>query len=333
MYMFVPAAFPQYYGIHENQATIALIEPLRDDTKRTLTDLIRIGDSLLNAVLTDQDFNTMSGDMLRTYGESNLFRLAPIVEDYVLSPVYSEEVLSQIHNATVLGIPSPEFTPRTTGYTQADWNSNITKNNSWKIGNTTGANPSPYIYGLLDMGEFYGPTAGGDDQIRGGRFLLLTTDQVLNSHYDVVSPADVMEMTRLKLAGYTVPNASTPTWRRVMVSYGGSEFIANARVYYADFTYDATSGRAIPEFKFENFMTVMSKTEFADSARFLIFKDHPIVTLVDKIKTVHTDMTNMTILGFIGDLDNYTLVSPETLRRIHETALMSALDVPMIGSF
>lgn len=59
--------------------------------------------SMIDAVAYSEDIGVMSGDILKAYGQGQLFKLEPVLPDYTVQPVYMEEVLNQIHNSTLIG--------------------------------------------------------------------------------------------------------------------------------------------------------------------------------------------------------------------------------------
>lgn len=61
------------------------------------------GNSLINALLTEEDIGIMAGDILKAFGGDNLFDLKQIDEEYHVEAEYSAEVLSQICSATLNG--------------------------------------------------------------------------------------------------------------------------------------------------------------------------------------------------------------------------------------
>lgn len=56
----------------------------------------------LQYVLTDTDANTISGDVLHAFSDSEVYHLSQIPEDYTVSPEYIEDVSAQIENAVSL---------------------------------------------------------------------------------------------------------------------------------------------------------------------------------------------------------------------------------------
>lgn len=98
-YLFRPACVWKY-TLGATPAATGLDPQIMIKT-HTLATIKSIGEDILNSILNDEDFNIMSGDILKAYGE-NTFSLNLISEDYSVMPVYDPEVLMQIHNASII---------------------------------------------------------------------------------------------------------------------------------------------------------------------------------------------------------------------------------------
>lgn len=102
---------------------LAYLEPvsicLRATAKFKIDGVSALVKEFTNPLLSSQDFNIISGDILKAYGLANVISIAPIGEDYMVLPTYSEEVLSQIENTYALA-----ETDNTTNITQSS-NGNI----------------------------------------------------------------------------------------------------------------------------------------------------------------------------------------------------------------
>lgn len=99
-YVFAPAAFWKY-NLGADPAQSGLFPDAVAGIKFNLNMIKTHGEAILNSILNDEDFNIMSGDILKAYGD-NTFSLNMISEDYAVMPVYDPEVLMQIHNASVI---------------------------------------------------------------------------------------------------------------------------------------------------------------------------------------------------------------------------------------
>lgn len=104
MYVTRPTFFWRYDPTHDSQVPCLVPLYVTPDSEWAKgVDFARIkeiGDSLLDTVLQNEDFNIMSGDILKAYG-SAIFRVNPIDMAYSVSPTYEPEFLVQIHNASV----------------------------------------------------------------------------------------------------------------------------------------------------------------------------------------------------------------------------------------
>lgn len=101
MYEFVPAGFYKYdETTSPNGGVLSLIGVTYPSTmpKLKYKDILHILNTMVEALGYSEDIGIMSGDILKAYGESGLYTLTPIGEDYTVVPVYNEEILTQIHN-------------------------------------------------------------------------------------------------------------------------------------------------------------------------------------------------------------------------------------------
>lgn len=107
MYIVNPAAFWEYrVGATADKTGFFMSEKVPQFG--ALYDFERLtvfGNALLNSVLNSEDFNIMSGDILKAYGDKT-FTISMISEDYSVPVVYEPEFLLQLHNATVCNLES-----------------------------------------------------------------------------------------------------------------------------------------------------------------------------------------------------------------------------------
>lgn len=95
VYMYAPDSFG-WYDATQSQ-TGGGITYHRWGDENELVDVTDFGDSMINALLSDEDIGIISGDIKKAYGD-NLFDLDAISSDLTLVPQYIPEVLQQIHN-------------------------------------------------------------------------------------------------------------------------------------------------------------------------------------------------------------------------------------------
>lgn len=116
VYMYVPEAFYRYTLDSDGAGALQLLDfdrtkyssdfvyPDTDEENGwTFEDIVAFGNALIDPILSDQDMNVMSGDILKAFGTEGVFKLGSIPETYTVIPSYSQEVLNQIHNASLCG--------------------------------------------------------------------------------------------------------------------------------------------------------------------------------------------------------------------------------------
>ena len=68
----------------------------------TLADMREIMDEILEPLLLSEDFNIMSGDILKAFGSDVIVGVSEVPIGYTITPVYDEDALDQIRNAIIL---------------------------------------------------------------------------------------------------------------------------------------------------------------------------------------------------------------------------------------
>lgn len=77
-------------------------------TKTSVNDYFQLLDEMLSILLSDEDINIMSGDIIKAYGD-NLYKLPFIEENEIQDIIHDENLLLQFSNSTVLDIPGASF--------------------------------------------------------------------------------------------------------------------------------------------------------------------------------------------------------------------------------
>lgn len=291
-------------------------------SQKTVAQLKSYLDSLIDALASAEDIGVMSGDIEKAYGESGLFRISPVPEDYSLTPVYNEEVLGQIHNAT---IPTSVYNP-------ADIDSFVVTQDVNSL--TIRCNP----------------VLNGDRQV--------ALAALVNTQKQSVTPADTMVNTRLTaawtgntaagtrhftacgteiiyMAGITFYDATNPTRNPFVytfktfptcildsVSSSSTEItVSQANSASLDTMYNVLEYFAM--------FSLLSQFDWAPIVR-------PVVeTAWTKYTSTSSDISARDYYhpGFFGDVSNWTVIQDEDLQNLHLTAVMSEYDIPAIGSF
>lgn len=255
-------------------------------------DKIRsIGDEMLAKVIESEDMNIMSGDILKAYGEGNLFRVTPIDEDYTVAPVYNEEVLMQIENMTIL--------PR------LSMDANITYN--------------PDTNAIIYNPTFSSSSVGW------------ATNRIINMHKSEVQPSDTMVATRLMVQpNKEVISGDEPGKCTFTLTSMGSEFVFGAGMVYFDTDDDNkwvikfTNFDSIIYYEPDNY----NPTDLSTVTMIEKFDWHPCIWLMfhsgqaGRLNFAETDL-----VGYSFDLDNYTIIDHLTLTKMHDTAILSEFGI------
>lgn len=105
-YLFVPTGFYLYDDQSlETGTSLKYTNITCADTVTglsTLDELTSFGDSLIQGLMSSEDAGIMSGDILKAFTSSGIFKIGEVPEDFHIVPTYSLEVLTQIQNAIML---------------------------------------------------------------------------------------------------------------------------------------------------------------------------------------------------------------------------------------
>lgn len=205
-YMFVPRSLYQY-GYDTNGAG-KLTRLVLDNNfnsyimnKRTYDELVQTMYDLLNPVIADEDIGTISGDILKAYGDGGIMKVSGVDFTYGITPVYNLEVLEIINNLTLLG-------PSTGDITQE-----IDVNTGWIKSMPTFEHFNP---------DLVTDTSPGMNA--------LSCDRFINFKRDNITPADSMVVTRMM--NIADPDSYNPLTHQFTCKTIGSETAAFARVFW-----------------------------------------------------------------------------------------------------
>lgn len=282
-------------------------------SKLKYTDIVTILNNLINPLVSSEDINIMSGDMLKAYGEDKRVVLPTLPESYDITFTYSEEVLEQIHNTTLVGELFDGYTPKiiqnaSTGLLEFDPLINAD-------------NYATTTYGTVSLKEDnYLPYLESRK-----RFDLITND---------TKPERIIVASR-NTAMYK-PLSSTPTVTPSHVDSCGSELFLFADIYLNTYEMAPTSPYALSNKGLARYrLHYINMIAFGASENYLSrvinafskFDWAPICIFcylnVDEGKGENSTGT------FIdpNDINNYTVINRTNLAKLHQLALLTELDV------
>lgn len=217
IYMFNPVLFGKFEAFETGGSKLIAVPMVdRPEGRFKYEDLIELGNTLLNPLITNEDIGIMSGDTLKAFGPENLFKITGITEDYTVLPAYEPEVLDQIQNATLVGYPIWADAP--------SGDSNVMVSQNTDIGGGFLVS-EPYFY-LKDRDQ--------DNDNRPAGLSVLASNRIVTFDYDNVEPYQTMEATRLTniIDPASIEFDTEMSYWKYRVTTLGSEVACFARVFF-----------------------------------------------------------------------------------------------------
>lgn len=178
MYIFNKPFYYTWSGTTSETGTelIANNQFVQSDNPTDLSFFMNNLETMIDALYLDEDALTMSGDILKAFGEGGLYQIAQTQPDYQTPMVFDEDVLAQIENSNSVFNGNAQ-TDYLTRFDPTKSNINVQQSNQL----------------ITFVPTFVGPqvvTAGVSSYTN-------LTDRPLNSHKKDPNYTDVLEWTRL----------------------------------------------------------------------------------------------------------------------------------------
>lgn len=289
----------------------------------TFAQITAYGEELLAPIIADEDFNIMSGDILKAY-QGNIVSIPAIEDNFITQISYSSEVLEQIHNLTCY---------RT---------SVLNHLQNWVI--SQNATKDALIFD---------PDIGVDNSAT--KPVIATTFPAtvpLDLKSDVPTPGEVMIATRLaSVVDLVVPDSGPVS---VKITTCGSEFVTGINVFqFSDGVY-SPEGDVYVDSKYTYTALEFLKVTGTSPNYSVASWDGPIswstaYYLLNAFGNGATDRFPLQVFDIaaingedswlnvksawkiIGQKNNLTTYDAEVLEKIHHTALLSMYNVPAMG--
>lgn len=274
----------------------------RNPSLYTWTNFRNMVQSMIDALVLDQDRGIMFGDILKCYGTEKIFVLNEISLDYKTQITYSPEVLWQIENA-ISGLMDfayvAKLTQRTDGYIAQEW----------------GIDDTEAVY---NVGKNYRPEYG-----------------VINFHQkEMPTPEQLLVATRMtSLGNYEVMATNNAGAQKPInvAACSGTELFTIVNVAVFSFASNGTSSLVRDQFSPNIDVGLSMPTNMWED--FAAFDWCPTIYKI-KVGTTHTtNLVNFftsTVDRLVCEYDNYTYIDVETLKRLHITCIFSLFDVPLL---
>lgn len=308
-YIYVPAWFYKYDEMTSSKGgQLVPLNVTQDWTYSStepnlfkVSELKNILNTMLEAVNYSEDIGIMSGDILKAYGDSGLFKVSTFEPDYRVEPVYNREVLTQIENANPIALVAGDYV-----------NFKITQNpdTNW-----------------IEYNPKFGMTGPGTYN-RGW----------VNFHWDNPTPADVMVATRLKVT-YTFetdPSADAyitscgseilTNWEIYGYTYGsdGRAFVKSpigTQPYLQVYQMSAVLNSDAALTPDQQAQCARALAAYAALIAFDWAPQHLFTYY-------HVGNQHSLVCGSTWDWDNYTQLSQSNIEAMNLVALLSEFNVP-----
>lgn len=256
-----------------------------EPTERSMIDLLDQLDTSLNALFYDTDVNTMAGDIVKAFGTDGLYHVEECPLDYSCVPVYDEDVLNQIQN--MAWIPIRDL---------------IQDNSELDVTQQSQNIKSGFKVNL--------------ESYRGGNYAATHSKYMINSHKDDPSYMDILEWTRMM---------------NVILDYADDEsYVVGGAELYLDVRLFQQCGDYWVEDNIQQDLDV--DTNSSEQSTFInkignlrsvirlgAFDWHPFIYLFNL--GADEGPGEYGLVSFYGDVKKSTLVSSDTVKRIHDAAI------------
>ena len=242
-------------------------------------------ESQLDALFYDDDANTMAGDILKAFDQSNLYQVADIPDPYVVLGTYDEDILAQIENS----FAANNYSSKTFASTFTEEVLAVTQENQIiKAGIT-----------LADTGTASFPNGW-----------------YFNSHKDSPEFSDNLEWSRLIVSA----TKSANSW----ILHYGLELLLTINIVNMDPKYDDQRMvySALSQSLAVASNGSVSSTAISTIAKLAIFDWHPGIYFIN-YSINGTDITSSEIIPFM-DLKFYTVLTDKEIHPTHDSACMAA---------
>lgn len=305
LYLYVPAGFMKLVEMDStpgwNLEYVPMPIPTTGNSYLTVSQLLNYGTNLITPLLRSEDFNIISGDIIKAFG-SNILGLQSLPEDYTIMPVTDLAVLEQMQNANIIGsVWSMNGITRTVQVKENPNTNTISAEVSLacKMDQSTSAS---YALSYLQA------------RCNGGK--LLTT--ILTDP----TPSDVIERTRLMFTSNETTDSDDVTTLMIQT---GSDVCVDLTLW------DINPATGLPRANSIPIDIGLGSTVTLGEAQLIInthcmlenFKFHPMIFYWDVSTKNAMKITNIAV-----DIDNYTVLSPSVVTNMNEAALLALLRVP-----
>lgn len=312
-YMFAPAVLRIFdEKTDPTKPTLNAHPDWNIDVLHTWAQAVEVVDDLIKALVESESRGVIFGDILKAYGEENIFKVEFIDSNYTTNIVYDQEVLSQIENSTSASRYGFKYTESATVI---------------QINNST--NTITEIQNTHDVAI---PTEHP--------YYIFPEKSLLNFHFKgQPTAAQIMVATRLMALG-NAPTVLSNTGSKnyitgTMPKMCGTEYILSP--YFIQYYVNSDSGAILSKSTiFDRSLTkeLVSVTidKFLKSiASVANFDWAPMITYGTYSGNSDTKFGTFTPTDYLSDVDNYIVLTQSEVQRMHNCAILSEFGVPVLA--
>lgn len=286
-YLFVPNSvwlFEEEYDEHgAGLKTTSFCKPNTNPV--TFGSYLNIFENMITKLLTSTSLNFIYSDIMRLVQNgkiTQLIQFTPINEAFMVVPVYNEEVKTWMHNASIIGSPLKTAEQYISSTEIEHTNENDVSCNAA----TNSIRYNPQFKQYVEAGY----------------------EMVIDFDHDNVSVEEKVRATRLSARWMSVQNPSTHEWFTTASVTVMDQYITGLH-FFADMSSPISVNSS---FVSANGNPVSALCLIAD-----------IITKFDWAPILYfTNGTNDSTLNLVGDLDYYTVLDYQTLRRMYDYEIM-----------
>lgn len=321
MYFFHPVAFYKFTldsdGAGMLQTTNLNVLCGHTEGKLTVAELFTGFDTLLNAISSQEDFSIMSGDILKAYGANTItvgtFDPAPSV---AFVPVYNTEMLEQIQNCTIYGLTATD-SKQASGAT-------------WTV-NSDIKQDATKAYLVCD------PTVTFSEIKLGSSLAAVKTkrdyasSRIMTSSKLDPTPVDVMENSRLMAITHRIEKIDGDIYTEKHHVLCGTELVTGCSIAF--YGVDNTDGHKFYDYALvayvNGYLTDKDSSVDAQELRLVSLLSHFKYAPAMHVISAQAPEGNLQVQNswFIFEPSEYTIVTKNSLERLHDTAVLSMLNV------
>lgn len=300
VYLFVPDGI---YVIESSSAGTSLnYKPLFISGRVKYQDILNNFNAMYQPIITDTEFSTISGDIRKVYGESELFYVSEVDADYHMDPIYSEEVLTQINAGILCG---STFNAEDLKITQT--------NNTIKQGTAGLRTIQQNINAIYAVAPFRGAYANFQMDNPSVDDIMVASRFISTYHPDATTENQDAQLRIIDICGTEILTVAD-----VLVTYVDA---VSGDMLYTEIQYSDGMPFAATQASIETALTYATYINSFDWAP--RFTTGPASGV-----TEFSRQTTMNSIYSSFDFANYALIPDETLSSMHEVAALSLFNVP-----